>query len=211
MGKTKQPVWQFRADGTYVRKVESMSEAARLVDSFTSNIKAACEIHNKVGGFYWRYAEGRHPIKIEVPTGRRGGKKVLVYKITGRNKTNLPFICNSIGEAARLTNVSESTIRAICKNERKDFQGKYKFEFVNKEDKDNFLPAFDLYDKKFERKVPLNKTSVKLTEIKTGKEFVFESINEAARKLNINDKGIRHVLANRYKKTKGYLVQRISE
>ncbi len=210
MEKYSQPVWQFRADGTFVRKVRSMRKAAQLIGSYTPNIKAACEVHIKVKGFYWRYAEGEHPLKIQVPPRRRGGKQVLVYKMLNKNKLKEPVLCHSIGEAARFSKVSESSIRAICQQKRENYRDEYIFKFVNGEDKINILPQFEIYKQRFKRKVPLSNTPVKLTHVETGKEYKFTSINEAARELQISDKGIRHVLANRYRQTKGYLVEKIS-
>lgn len=55
------------------------------------------------------------------------------------------------------------------------------------------------------------KTPVKAIDIRTGEEFIFESQSEAARKLNIYQPNIRHVLTGHYKQTGGFRFEYLEE
>lgn len=209
MGRKPQAVRQFRKDGTYIREIKSLEEASRIVECNVSNLKSSCIKGIKCRGYYWRLAEGRHPLKIEVPSCRRDGKLVKVFKTKTGAKGRYFILCHSLQAAQGLTGICITTIRQICRGLKSQHLG-YTFEFVNEYDKLSVRNKIKKEIKKISNRRRNIKKPVKLIEIESGEEFLFESITQAARELKINDKGIRHVVVGRYKQTEGYSVEVIN-
>ena len=192
--------------GKFIREYPSLSSAAKSVGTTPSNLKYACEIQLRCRGYYWRYAEGKKLLKVKPRIYRRGGKKVRVYTTLTGGKAKEFQVCGTISEAAKLTGISNTTIRNICRERISEYNG-YTFEFINEEDKWNHLPEFDLYNIKHKTSRPYHKRPVKLS--RYNKSYKFESIAEASRKLKINYKSIINVLAGRWKTAGGYSVELI--
>ena len=210
MGRPPKTVWQFRKDGTFIREIKSLGEAARLLGCQVSNLQQACSRFIKCRGYYWKLSDGKHPLKIEVPPCRRDGKQVKVFKTKTGGKGHDFILCYSLQAAQDLTGVCVTSIRQICRGNKTHSRG-YTFEFLNDEDKWNSIHKIKKERKKVAKRINYSRKPVKLTEIKTGKEYTFESITQAAKELGINDKGIRHVVVGRYKQTEGYQVEVIKE
>lgn len=210
MGRKPQPVWQFRKDGTFIREIKSLGEASRFIGCQVSNLKQACTKVIKCRGYYWKLGTGEHPLKIEVPPCRRDGKLVKVFKTKSGGKGQDFILCHSLEAAQNLTGICTTTIRQICRGKRSHSRG-YTFEFMNEEDKWNSTHKIKKNERGIVKRINNARKPVRLIEIKTGTEFIFGSIMQAAKELGINDKGIRHVVVGRYKKTEGYLVEVIKE
>ena len=192
--------------GKFIREYPSMSSAAKSVGTTPSNLKYACEIQLRCRGYYWRYAEGKKLLKVKPRIYRRGGKKVRVYKTLTGGKPKVFRVCNTISEAVKLTGISHTTIRNICRGEKSAYNG-YTFEFIKEEDMWNHLPEFNLYDFKKKSSRPYYTRPVKLS--RNNKTYKFDSIAEASRKLDINYKSIINALAGRWKTAGGYSVEKL--
>lgn len=99
-------VLKYDSQGVYKRKYRSEYAAAKALGINRSCICRALKKGHKAGGCYWRYDEGDHKIHIDIK--RREGRKVLIFNSKGMYITTTL----SIAEAAAMTKVSESTIRA---------------------------------------------------------------------------------------------------
>jgi len=192
--------------GKFIREFPSISSAAKATGTAASSLKYACEIQIRCGGYYWRYTSEKKLLKVNTRRHRRGGKKVRVYKTLTGGKSKKFQVCDTISEAAKLTGISHTTIRNICRDEVSYFKG-YTFEFINEEDKWNHLPEFNLYNFKRKSSRPYYRRPVKLS--RNNKTHKFASIAEASRKLNVNYKSIINVLAGRWNTAGGYTVESI--
>jgi hypothetical protein len=202
----KIPIRQYNREGKYIRTFESCSEAARYIEGHVASLTASTKLENSYKGYYWRFAEGKKELKIPIRQYNRGGKNIIIKKMI-KGKLTLLMITQTISEASDVTGVPHSSIRVIARSKdiNKISKG-YNFRFVNEEDKYNKRPKFDGYDWLRKRKRKRFTIPVTMTDLKTGKSYNFNSINEAARELNINRIGIIHVLKGRYKTTEGYSV-----
>jgi len=207
MGRKPVGIRQYNGvSGKFIREYPTMSSAAESIGTSTSSIKYACEIEIRCGGYYWRYAQGEKQLKVKPRIYRRGGKKVRVYKTLTGGKSKHFQVCDTISEAVKLTGISGTTIRNICREKKSALKG-YTFEFINEEDKWNHLPDFNLYDFKKKSSRPYYTRPVKLS--RHNKTYKFDSIAEASRKLNINYKSIINALAGRWNTAGGYRVERL--
>ncbi len=202
MGRKQKPVHQYNGNtGIFIRQFPSISSAAKKTGAQVSNLKYACELEIRCRNYYWRYAEEKKLLKVRINEFNRGGKKVCIYKICTDGKAKKFTVCNTISEAVKLTGISHTTIRNICRGKIKMYR-EYTFEFVNEEDNWNRKASFDLYDIIRKNSRSYYKVPVKLT--KDNKIYKFDSIAEASRELKINSKSISNVLAGRWKTAGGY-------
>ena len=64
-------VWAYRQKtGVFVRKYNSVSEAARKINSHPSNILHAVRDGIAVKGYYWLVANGKRPLKVPLKSER---------------------------------------------------------------------------------------------------------------------------------------------
>ena len=192
--------------GKLIREYSSLSSAAKSIGTSPSAIKNSCELEIRCGGYYWRYARGKKLLKVNTRHYRRGGKKIRIYKTLTGGKSKVFMVCDTISEAVRITGISQTTIRKICRGEMSVFKG-YTFEFINEEDKWNHLSEFNLYKNRHKTSRSYHKRPVILT--KNNKTHKFGSIAEASRKLNINYKSLINALAGRWNTAGGYTVKSI--
>lgn len=100
------PVLKYDSDGVYKRKYRSEYEAAKKLGIDRSSICKALKKGHKAGGYYWRYDDGDHKIRIVIK--RREGRKVSIFNAQGLYITTV----DSIAQASQLTHIPESTIKA---------------------------------------------------------------------------------------------------
>ena len=185
------PVWAYRQKtGVFVRKYDSVSEAARKIKSHPSNILHAVRDGIAVKGYYWLFANGKRPLKVPLKSERFNprSKPVNIYK-------NKKFFAKftSTKEAAEAIGLNPHTVRQLCKNKNKS-SGIYSAEYVNSKDKNrnkNHGGGF---------KKPVAVIAKTLDGKLVGR---FKSIGEASKKLNVRN--ISMCLQGKIKQAGGYL------
>jgi NUMOD1 domain len=203
LGKIKRHIWQYNADGKFMREFDSLRDASHKTGIKSSSIKSAYKLNIKAKGYYWRSAHGEPPMQIDSRQYRNGGKKIKVFKVDGIIKEPL-YITKTISEAKDKTGVSRASIRAICRREKLMEKG-YSFEFVQPED-----PLHKLRKKRFNLSRKKIKRPIALVDDK-GKRFEFESITQASEKMKITEISIQNVLIGKLKMAGNFYVEDLSE
>lgn len=202
MGRMPIKVGCYDVNGNFLAEFESGRKAADSIGVNHCNIHMAIRNGCKCGGFYWVNITNFKPLKIEAKHYRRGGKKINIY----RRPKILIKQAQTFTEAQDITGLSHSSIRSYARRGiwYTGDHGEYFFEFVNPEDAYNQRANYAGYKAAAKRQW---KRPVVL--IKDSKRHEYESVMDAARDLNINEKSIRNVLAGRWTRAGGYLVEKI--
>lgn len=131
-------IYQFSIDGKLIKEWEDIYEVSEFLETWKESIYSA--IHNKTRlyGYYWGFTD---VINIQEYSNPNNSRKVYKYSKEGKCLD----IYNSIGEAARLNNMSPGHIISTIKNgcfTKQDFYLSYELydEYIPK-------PRLDLKDK----------------------------------------------------------------
>ena len=183
-------VWAYRQKtGVFVRKYNSVSEAARKINSHPSNILHAIRDGIAVKGYYWLVANGKRPLKVPLKAERFNprSKPINIFK---KGKFFARFA--STKDAAESIGLNAHTIRQLCKFKNKK-SGDFTAEYVNPKDKNRIKNHGGGY------KEPIPVVAKTLDGKVAG---TFNSIGEASEKLKV--KNISMCLQGRIKQAGGY-------
>lgn len=120
------PIWKFDLDGNFIKKYDSIKEAA--LDTGTNRsciIRYLRGIHRKGGNFLWSL-DGSTPKPYEYYKVRTGLERPL--KVTDLDGNSMLF--NSFRETAKFFNVSSPVISVVVKNGNL-YKQKYKIEYAD--------------------------------------------------------------------------------
>ncbi len=184
-------VWAYRQKtGVYVRKYDSVSEAARKINSHPSNILHAIRDGIAVKGYYWLFANGKRPLKVPLKSERFNPRSKPI-NILKKGKFFAKF--SSTKDAAEAIGLNAHTIRQLCKNKNKK-SGDFTAEYINPKDKNRIKN----HGGGFKQPIPV---IAKTAEGKIVGQF--KSIGEASEKLKV--KNISICLQGRIKQAGGYI------
>jgi hypothetical protein len=188
-------VWAYRQKtGVFVRKYNSVSEAARKINSHPSNILHAIRDGIAVKGYYWLVANGKRPLKVPLKSERFNprSKPINIFK---KGKFFARF--GSTKDAAEAIGLNAHTIRQLCKYKNKK-SGDFTAEYVNPKDKNRIKNHGGGY------KEPIAVVAKTLDGKIAG---TFKSIGEASEKLNV--KNISMCLQGRIRQAGGYTWEKV--
>jgi NUMOD1 domain len=183
-------VWAYRQKtGVFVRKYNSISEAARKINSHPSNVLHAVSDGIAVKGYYWLLAEGKRPLKVPQKSERFNprSKPINIYK-----KGKFFAVFQSTKDAAEVIALNAHTIRQLCLDKNKN-SGDFSAEYVNPKDKNRVKNHGGGYRKPVAVIAKTSKGKI------VGR---FNSIGEASEKLKVRN--ISLCLQGRIKQAGGY-------
>lgn len=188
--------------GNFLAEFPSGRKAAESINTTPVAIHNAIKLGIKCGGFWWIDISNFKPLRIEPRNYRRGGKGIRIYV----RPMTLVKETITMSEAVDFTGISRTGIRNWARRGKwcERDTGDYFFEFVNPEEAFNIAAKIDVYKRTARKNW---KQPVAL--IKNGKRLEFESVMDAARATGAHEKSIRNVIAGRWTRAGGYLVEKL--
>jgi hypothetical protein len=119
--KKKKQVNQYSLDGKYLKTYNSITDAAKNVNTTDDNISATCRnITQTAAGYQWRYLSDEFPVGKDIPPVRPRLKYKRKVKATFKNGKSMIF--DSLKAAVKYFNCSKTAIKHRIKDKHTKFE-----------------------------------------------------------------------------------------
>lgn len=186
----KKVVYQYSLDGVFMRKYNSISEAAKCIGIFDEEISRCAKGKHKIaGGFTWRYTNKEN---VNIDLKRSDHKNIFQYDLEG----NFVREWKSKIEAAKSLNLKEDSIKSVLYNINKS-SGGYLWYFEYKGIKID----------SFKGRICIRKKKIIMLDLDNKVLQEFENITEAVKYINKAKcyTGISKCLSGSNKTAYGYI------
>jgi predicted DNA-binding protein YlxM (UPF0122 family) len=185
MSKTRKSILQYDLNGDFIKEWISLGEVKSMGIN-PSNVANCCRgISKTCNGYIWRYKDGNVPINLELNSKKR---KVKQYDLNGSfiNKFD------SIEDAAKHTNISNSMIQSCCSGKSKSGGG---YLWVYSETNPNEIKKYR------------NKLFRKVLQFSIDGRFIdeYESISKASKKSGARCNCITSCCKGKFKTAGGFI------